>query len=153
MASITTRFSPARTSWPALTATSVSRPGIGESRNLREVRRRLVGHQRQQLGGAAGHDDGVDLGAPVEDAVLQAHPLDLEADRLAVPGAAQEDVAELPVGPQGVGLAVVGDVAAAVDERQVAGGTRWPCIRTTHSVPTRRSWPLSCPVVRTARWM
>ena len=36
---------------------------------------------------------------------------------LAVPGAAQEDVAELPVGPQGMGLAVVGDVAAAVDER------------------------------------
>ena len=34
MASITASFSPACTFWPGCTATSTSRPGMGDSRNL-----------------------------------------------------------------------------------------------------------------------
>src|SRR5208337_3689716 len=96
MASITTRFSPARTSWPGLTVISVSSPGMGESRNL------------ERSGGG--------LGAPVHDAVFQAHTLHLNADIGAVPGTAKQNLAELPVGSQATRLTLIGDIASAMNE-------------------------------------
>ena len=65
------------------------------------------------MGGARRHHQDVGLGAPVEQAVLEAAALDLHAERLAVERALVERVAELPVAADLVEVAGEGDVPAA----------------------------------------
>src|SRR5208283_3413879 len=55
-------------------------------------------------------------GAPVHDAVFQAHTLHLNADLGAVPGTAKQNLAELPVGSQVTRLTLIGDIASAINE-------------------------------------
>ena len=45
--------------------------------------------------------------AIVQDAIAQAQPLDLQAHGIAVPGPAQEDLAQVPVGAQLVAFALI----------------------------------------------
>ena len=84
IASITASRSPARTAWPGATATSTSRPGIGDSRKRDRSGGGLNGISALQLGGARRQHPHLDLRAAVGDAVAEADALDLGTERLAV---------------------------------------------------------------------
>ena len=159
IASITASFSPARTAWPGCTATSTSRPGIGESRKLRQVRRRLERHQRVQLGGARRQHPRVDLRAVVRRCGSRsADALDLRAERPAVELAAARAMSRSGPAKRSIEVLAADASTRQLPSPSVTRHRRLAALAlarrsstTTKSSPICSSWPGSWPLMRAAR--